>query len=120
MRTWNTSPSWNAQWMSPRLPPPVLGCWRLRPRAASRRRRVQGIVLVGAAGAAFEFLHASDLSNFNLDDEWTIPALFSSLLLLAAAAELFRIHRIWQDSFLSVSSACGLLVFAAVDEAEEP
>jgi hypothetical protein len=76
------------------------------------------IVLLGALGIGFEWRPEPALSPFHLDGEWTVPAIFSSSLLLAAAAALYWLERRSPDRFVRrISYAfCAVLVFAAVDE----
>jgi hypothetical protein len=93
---------------------------RGRSRTVSTRHAAFGlgtcIVVLWFLGALYTQHSVSLLAPFDLDGEWDVPALFSALLLVAAAALLLRVRDFFTRPVL-VFVFASLLLYGAADEA---
>jgi hypothetical protein len=76
------------------------------------------IAVLTVAGAVYAWESPSWLSRFDLDEERTVPAFFTSLLLIACAAVALRLPRSVVSRGVAIAFA-GLLVLASLDELAE-
>lgn len=76
------------------------------------------IAALAVAGAVYAWESPSSLSRFDLDEERTVPAVFTALLLVACAAVALRLPRSLVSRAVAIAFA-GLLVLASLDELAE-
>lgn len=76
------------------------------------------IAVLAVAGAVYAWESPSWLSRFDLDEERTVPAFFTSLLLIACAAVALRLPRSVVSRGVAIAFAC-LLALASLDELAE-
>ena len=76
------------------------------------------IAVLAVAGTVYAWESPPWLSRFDLDEERTVPAFFTSLLLIACAAVALRLPRSVVSRGVAIAFA-GLLVLASLDELAE-